>query len=127
MAALQECFVALRIANFDAHGFVPAIGYITKLRLEYWPQFRDHTGKRIGKIFVLATPESMAPHHHPAAEPTVVRIERRKRAALILREQSLQHRAALRIEIAACLRPVDGIDPRGDNRGRCRTGDILCG
>src|SRR6202011_2511231 len=71
--------------------------------------------------------EPVASHHHPAPELIVVRIKRRKRAALICREQSLQHGAALRIEIAARLRPVDRIDARGDVGWRGGIDDVFCG
>ena len=83
-------------------------------RIERRPQFRDQPGKRIRKVFVFAAPEPVASHHHPAAEMLVVRIERRQRAAFIRREQSLQDGAALRVEIACRLRPVDRVDTRGD-------------
>src|ERR1700694_5125757 len=126
MAALQKCFVTRRIADIDAHGLVPAISHVTKLRIERRPQFRDQVRKRIRKIFVLAAPEPVTSHHHPAAEMLVVRIKRRKRAALIRQKQSLQDGTALRIEIAARLRPVDGIDARGGG-WRCGIDDILCG
>ncbi len=117
--------MGLGIADIDSHGFVPAIGHAAKLRIQRRPQFRDQVLKRIGKIFVLAAPETVACHHDPAAEMPVVRIERRKRAALISRQQSLQHGAALRIELAGRLRPVDRIDARG-GAGRCAMDDAFC-
>ena len=119
--------MGLGIADIDSHGFVPAIGDITKLRIQRGSQFRNQVRKRIGKIFVLAAPETVACHHDPAAEMPVVRIKRRKRAALISRQQSLQHGAALRIELASRLRPVDGIDARGDIGLSCGTDVAFCG
>src|SRR6202171_1558020 len=126
MAPLQERFVALGIADIDAHGLVPVIGDVTKLRIQRRPQFSDHSGKRIAKIFVLAAPETVASHHDPAAEKLIVRIERCKRAALISRQQSLQDSAALRIELASRLLPVDGIDACGGG-WKCRSEDVFCG
>ncbi len=112
--------MGLGIADIDSHGFVPAIGHATKLRIQHRPQFRDQVRKRIGKVFVLAAPETVASHHDPAAEMLVIGIERPKRAALLSRQQSLQHGAALRIELAGRLRPVDRTDARGDVGGECR-------
>ena len=114
MAALQEGLVPLRIADIDAHGFVPAIGDAKEPRIKRRPQFRDQIGKRIGKILVLAAAKPVASHHYPAAEAAVVRIGVRKGAALPRREQSLEDRAALGIEIVVRLRPIDRIDARGD-------------
>src|ERR1700738_5168111 len=114
MAALQERFVALGIADIDNHVLVPAIGYSTKLRIKRRPQFRDEIGQRIGKIFVLAASKPMASHHHPAAETIVVGIERHNDVALVRRQQSLQDDATLRVEIAGRLPPVDRFDARGD-------------
>jgi hypothetical protein len=68
----------------------------------------------------------MARHHDPAAEMPVIRIKRRKCAALISRQQSLQHGAALRIELASRLRPVDRIDAPG-SCGRCAMDDVFRG
>ena len=119
--------MVLGIADIDAHGLVPAVSHIVQLRIQRGTQFRDQIGQRIGKIFVFAAPEPVPSHHHPAAEPAVVRIKGRQRAALFRREQSLQDRAALRIEIAAYLGPVHGIDTRGDNGSWRATDDIFCG
>jgi hypothetical protein len=56
----------------------------------------------------------VAAHHDPAAENGVVRIERRQRTALFVRQQSLQDRATLRIEIAFGLCPVNLSHARRD-------------
>jgi len=69
----------------------------------------DQIGSGIGKILVLAAPEPVPSHRHPAAETAVVRIGFRQRATFFRREQSLENRAALRIEIAAAC-AVDRID-----------------
>src|ERR1700716_2567452 len=127
MAALEERFVPIGVADLDAHGFVPAIGHATKLRIERRPHFRDHLAQRRRQVFVLAAPEPVPSHHYPAAELAVVRIEYRKRAAFLYRKQSLQDRAALRVEIAACLHPVDRIDARGDVGGRGGMDEVFRG
>jgi hypothetical protein len=125
MASLQKCLMALRITDVDAHGLVPAIGDIAKLRIERRSHFCDQWRKRIGKIFVLAASEAVTPHHHSTAEMSVVRIECCEPAALVPRQQSLQDRATLRIEIVGCLRPVDGLDARR-NAGWGRGTDEVC-
>ena len=106
------------IADIDTHGFVPAIGEIAKPGIKRGPQHRDRVRQGIGKILILAAPKAVAPHHHPAAETAVIRIERGQPAALFGGEQSLEHRAALRVEIAGGVCPVDRIDARNQVEGK---------
>src|SRR5665213_1893778 len=83
MAARQERFVAGGIIDLDPHGLVPAIGHAVQPGIERRPQFRDQIRQRIGKILVFAAPKAVASHHHAAAEPAVVGIGCRERAAFI--------------------------------------------
>ena len=127
VATLQKRFMTLGVSDIDPHGFIPAIGSIAKLRIKRRPQLRDQFRKRIGEIFVFAAPKAVASHHHPAAEMSVVRIKCCERAAFVGREQPFQDSTALRIEVDACLRPIDGLDARGDVGTRCGADDMVCG
>ncbi len=111
--------MALRIADIDAHGLVPAIGRLLQPRIKRGPQLGYQVRQRIGKIFVLTAAEAVTPHHDAAAEMRIVGIERRERAAFVRREQALQHRATLRVEFAFRRGPVDRIDAGGDGGGNC--------
>jgi len=105
----------------------PAIGHVAKPGIERRSQFRDRLRKRIRKVFVFAAPEAVASHHDRAAEMCVIGIERGDRAAFVRREQTLQHAAALRVEIVRDTRPVDRIDAGGDARGWNFASGDFCG
>src|SRR5665213_1068291 len=76
MATPEEGIVTLGIADIDAHRLVPAIGDLAQPPIQRRPQFRDQGRQRIGKILVLAAPETVSSHHDPAAKLAVVGIER---------------------------------------------------
>jgi hypothetical protein len=100
-----------RVADVDAHGFVPAIGDRRKLRIERPPQLGDERGQGISKVLVFSATKTMPLHHDPIAEMTFIGIEGNEGGALRGVEQLFYDRVAARIEIARRPRPVDRLEP----------------
>src|SRR6516165_7597707 len=66
MATLNKVRVLFRVAEIDTHGVVPAIGDRDKMWVDSRPKRCNRIRKRVAKILVLSTPETM-PFHHDAA------------------------------------------------------------
>jgi len=75
MATLNEVNVLLRVAHIHTQGLIPAIGDRDKMRIDSFPKTGNKIRQRIAKILILATSETMALHHDPAAEHVVFRIQ----------------------------------------------------
>ena len=112
--------MAVGIADVDPHRLVPAVGDALQPRIERRPQRGDQIGQRIGEVFVFAAAKAVTAHHDAAAEMRVVGIERGDCAAFLRRQQVLQDRAALRVEVGPDLRPVERVDAGGDAGARNR-------
>ena len=98
------------IAHLVPGGRVPAIGDARKRAVERLPQPGHDGRQRIAEILVLAAAEAVARHHDAAAEVRFGRIQPGEPVAVRLRNESLDHRAALRVELLADARPFDRVD-----------------
>ena len=109
MAALDEFTVFRRKTDLHPHRFVPAIGNGGEVWIKRRAQLGDQRGQRVGEVLVFALPETVLCHDHAASEERVVRVKRSQGSALLRRDQALDHRAALRIEIAGDSFPFNGL------------------
>src|ERR1700728_2390133 len=107
MASGEKRLVTPGIADVDIHRLVPVISNRLKARIEQRAQFRDQLPQRSSAMFGHGVDETVAPHYKPAAKYLVCWVDRRQCAAFMWRQQSLQHSATLRIEIACGFCPVD--------------------
>jgi hypothetical protein len=116
MASGAERLVLGGVANIDSHRRVPAVGERREPPIKAAAQPDDQVRQRIGEVFILAPAKTMARHHDPRAEAGVVRVKRRQGPAVLCRQQLRRDRAAERVELALERRPVEGVDPRFDDR-----------
>jgi hypothetical protein len=93
---------------------------ICQRRVERTADGCDDIGQRMSEVLVLAAPEAVARHHHPAAEPLACRIEPGERAAFVRREQRGHDGIALRVEAGGQDLPIQRLDPCRDPWGRRR-------
>src|SRR5439155_16514845 len=110
MAARDEVGVRLRVADLDAHGFVPAIRERGKTRVQRSTKVRDNIGQRVAKVLVFAPAETVPRHDHLTAEPALVVIEPRNVSTLIGGQHLLEHGPTVAIEMLGDARPVDTSD-----------------
>ena len=72
VTSIQKYRMACRIADSDAHVFVPAICDGGEVRIKLGAQLRDPIWKRIGKILVFTPTETVPSHHDPTAKMGVL-------------------------------------------------------
>src|ERR1700722_2979875 len=110
VAARPERFVLGRIADGNAHRLVPPVGNRSEPRIEAAAKRDDRLRQRVGEIFVLASAETMTPHHDARAEARVVAIEGSKLAARLARNELWRNGAAVGVELPLDRRPVERAD-----------------
>src|SRR5581483_12303557 len=74
-AAREKVGVLTRVADAEAHRFVPTIGDGRKTRIKRRPQTPDGVGQRVCEILVFATPKPVPAHDNSTSETIVVAIE----------------------------------------------------
>src|SRR5688500_6244308 len=115
VAAPDESRVLVRETRIDAQRRVPAIGHRRERWIERGAQRGDRLGQRIAEILVLAAPETVARHDYAAAKARLVRIQRSQGVAFLCGQQLFDDRAALGVQLASDLRPIDCTHARADH------------
>ena len=95
------------------------------MRVKRRSQPGDEVGQRVTEVLVLAAPETVPGHHHPAAEEIVARVERRQGAALGRRDQALDNCATVGVEVVGDSLPIDRRDAFGNLRRRRDGGRVV--
>ena len=90
-----------RIPHVEAQRLVPAVGDRREAGIERRAQAGDRLRQRIAEVLVLPAPEPVpSPSRPGCGTAPSVRVERGERVALLRREQPLEDRAAVRVELA---------------------------
>src|SRR6266581_7918303 len=100
-----------RITHSDTEGLIPTVRNRGEPRVEGGPKLAHRLRQRVGEIPVFPASEAMPAHHHTASETVVLRIERRKIAALFRFQQALDQGTALAVELTGQPGPVERGDP----------------
>jgi hypothetical protein len=111
MAALDEVRMRFRKANVATHRRVPPVGDRRKMRIQGCAQVGNDVRQRITEIFIFSAAEAMPLHDDPAAENVLRRIQLSQRVAFRRRQQTLDQRVALLIEVFGDLPPIDPRQP----------------
>src|ERR1700722_5597577 len=106
-AAREVRLVLARIADGNAHRFVPPVRDWGEPRIETATKRANLLRQRIGEIFVLAPAKAMFRHHDAGAKAGVAGIERRKFATGLRRDELRRHSATVSVEIALDRGPVE--------------------
>ena len=114
VAASEKLPMLARVPHGHAQPLVPAVGERRELWVERGTQRGDERRQRVGEVLVLTTPESVTAHHHAGAEQRIVRVPAADELALGGREQALDDRVALIVEVLPDAPPVESRQPLGN-------------
>src|SRR6185437_11553423 len=78
-----------RIAGRDAQLLIPAIGDRREVGVQPLAEVLQKRGQRVPEVLVLAAPESMSAHDHPAAEMTLFGVKSGQLPALARTQQAV--------------------------------------
>src|SRR5579864_7929138 len=83
VAARQKRSVRSGIAGLEAHQLVPAVGNRREAAVKNRAQSLHDGRKRVAEIAVLAAPEAVTRHDHPASESVFEPVQLRNGPALL--------------------------------------------
>lgn len=99
MAAFDELDVLRWIAHVDPHRLIPCVRQRSEPAIKFRAHLLDDVRQWVIEIFIFAAAEAIPCHDHAAPEGLVVRIEVRKRPALLWSENAREYGIALFIEV----------------------------
>src|ERR1700761_8616906 len=109
MATPNEVNMLLRVTRIDTHCLVPGISDGHKPGIEFRTKILDEPREGVLEILVLAAPESVTPHHHPAPVKGIVGIQSRDGLALLGRKDARKHRTPFLAQFFCDSLPVEVI------------------
>src|SRR3954451_14722350 len=104
-------------ARGKIHGLVPSIRDWREARVEVATKCLDQTRQRVREILVFAATKSMSRHDDPAAEVTVVGIERDHLLALTTRQEFRHSRKPVLFEPSRHRLPIHPLGPARARQG----------